>query len=50
MSWRELSSFMTENFRTMLIGVSSGTIGGFLSQLNGLLTLWVGAFWLFKVI
>ena len=28
----------------MLIGVSSGTIGGFLSQLNGLLTLWVGAF------
>ena len=47
MRWRwqrNYSSFMTENFRTMLIGVSSGTIGGFLSQLNGLLTLWVGAF------
>ena len=47
MRWRwqrNYSAFMTENFRTMLIGVSSGTVGGFLSQLNGLLTLWVGAF------
>ena len=47
MRWRwqrNYSAFMTENFKTMLIGVSSGTVGGFLSQLNGLLTLWVGAF------
>ena len=28
----------------MLIGVSSGTVGSFLNQLTGLLTLWVGAF------
>lgn len=41
---RRYSSFMSENFRTLLIGVSSGTVGGFLSQLTGLLTLWVGAF------
>ena len=27
-----------------MIGVSAGTIGGFLSQLTGLLTLWVGAY------
>ena len=27
-----------------MIGVSAGTIGGFLNQLTGLLTLWVGAY------
>ena len=41
---RRYSSFMSENFRTLMIGVSAGTIGGFLNQLTGLLTLWVGAF------
>ena len=35
---------MTETFKTLLIGVSAGTVGGFLNQLTGLLTLWVGAF------
>ena len=47
MRWRwqrNYSAFMTENFRSLLIGVSSGTIGSFLNQLTGLLTLWVGAF------
>jgi subfamily B ATP-binding cassette protein HlyB/CyaB len=41
---KRYSSFMSENFRTLLIGVSTGTVGGFLNQLTGLLTLWVGAF------
>lgn len=41
---RRYSAFMTESFRSLMIGVSSGTIGGFLTQLTGLLTLWVGAF------
>ena len=47
MRWRwqrNYSAFMTENFRSLLIGVSSGTVGNFLNQLTGLLTLWVGAF------
>ncbi len=41
---KRYSSFMSESFRTVLIGVTSGTIGGFLNQLTGLLTLWVGAY------
>ena len=41
---KRYSSFMSENFKTLMIGVSTGTIGGFLSQLTGLLTLWVGAY------
>ena len=45
---KRYSSFMSENFRTLLIGVSSGTVGGFLNQLTGLLTLWVGAFLVIK--
>ena len=47
MRWRwqrNYSAYMTENFRSLLIGVSSGTVGSFLNQLTGLLTLWVGAF------
>ena len=45
MRWqRNYSAFMTENFRSLLIGVSSGTVGNFHNQLTGLLTLWVGAF------
>ena len=35
---------MAESFRTLLIGVTTGTIAQFLTQLTGLLTLWVGAF------
>ena len=41
---KRYSSFMSETFRSLMIGVSAGTIGGFLTQLTGLLTLWVGAF------
>ena len=41
---RRYSSFMSESFRTLLISISTGTAGQFLSQLTGLLTLWVGAF------
>ena len=36
---------MSESFRTLLISISTGTAGQFLSQLTGLLTLWVGAYW-----
>jgi len=45
--WRwqkRYSSYMSETFRTLLIGVSTGTAGSFLNQLTGLLTLWVGAY------
>lgn len=43
--WQQrYASFMSESFKSLLIGVSSGTIGSFLTQLTGLLTLWVGAF------
>ena len=45
---RRYSSFMSESFRTLLIGVSANTVGGFLSQLTGLLTLWVGAYLVIK--
>ena len=41
---RSYSSFMSESFRTLLIGISTGTAGQFLTQLTGLLTLWVGAY------
>lgn len=41
---RRYSSFMSESFRSLVIGVTSGTVGGFLNQLTGLLTLWVGAY------
>ena len=41
---RSYSSFMSESFRTLLISISTGTAGQFLSQLTGLLTLWVGAY------
>lgn len=41
---RSYSSFMSESFKTLLIGISTGTTGQFLSQLSGLITLWVGAF------
>ena len=39
---------MSESFRTLLIGISTGTAGQFLSQLTGLLTLWVGAYLVIK--
>ncbi len=45
---RSYSSFMSESFRTLLISISTGTAGQFLSQLTGLLTLWVGAYLVIK--
>ena len=45
---RNYSSFMSESFRTLLISISTGTAGQFLSQLTGLLTLWVGAYLVIK--
>ena len=41
---KRYSAFMSESFRSLLIGVSAGTVGTFLNQLTGLLTLWVGAY------
>ena len=41
--WRwqkRYSSFMSEAFRSTLIGVTSGTAGTFLQQISSLLTLW----------
>ena len=51
MRWRwqrNYAALMAENFRTLLIGVSTGTAGSFLNELTGLLTLWVGAFLVIK--
>lgn len=45
---RRYSAYMSETFRTLMIGVATGTIGGFLQQLTGLLTLWVGAYLVIK--
>ena len=45
---RSYSSFMSESFRSLLIGITTGTTGQFLSQLSGLITLWVGAFLVIK--
>ena len=45
---RSYSSFMSESFRTLLIGVSTGTTGQFLNQVSGLITLWVGAYLVIK--
>ncbi|WP_038542616.1 peptidase domain-containing ABC transporter [Synechococcus sp. KORDI-100] len=45
--WRwmqKYSTFMAESFRTLLIGVTTGTVADFLTQLTSLLTLWVGAY------
>jgi len=45
--WRwqkRYSSFMSESFRSLLIGVSTGTAGNFLQQISSLITLWVGAY------
>ena len=47
--WQRLfSGYMAESFRTVLIGTSAATVGAFLNQLTGLLTLWVGAYLVIK--
>ncbi len=45
---RKYAAFMSESFRSLLIGISTGTTGQFLNQLSGLITLWVGAFLVIK--
>ena len=45
---RRYSSFMSESFRSLLIGISTGTAGQFISQLSCLITLWVGAYLVIK--
>jgi ATP-binding cassette subfamily B protein len=45
---RSYSAFMSESFRSLLIGISTGTTGQFLNQISGLITLWVGAFLVIK--
>ncbi len=48
-NWQQrYSAFMSESFRTLLIGISAGTVSNFLNQLTGLLTLWVGAYLVIK--
>ena len=45
---RRYSSFLSERFRSLIICISTGTTGQFLSQLSGLITLWVGAYLVIK--
>ena len=45
---RSYSSFMSESFRALLIGISTGTTGNFLNQLSSLITLWVGAYFVIQ--
>ena len=41
--WQDrYKEFVSEGFKTAALGSTSGEIGGFLSQLSGLLVLWVG--------
>ena len=46
--WQKRYSYMSETFKTLMIGVSAGTVGSFLNQLTSLLTLWVGAYLVIK--
>ena len=45
---KRYSAYMSETFKTLMIGVSAGTVGSFLNQLTSLLTLWVGAYLVIK--
>ncbi len=48
-NWQKrYSAFMSESFRSLLIGSATATTGQFLNQLTSLLTLWVGAFLVIK--
>ena len=43
--WQQrYARFISSNFRTALIGATSGSIGGFFSEIGGLAVLWVGAY------
>ena len=43
--WQQrYARFISSNFRTTLIGATSGSIGGFFTEIGGLAVLWVGAY------
>ena len=43
--WQQrYAKFISSNFRTALIGATSGSIGGFFNEVGGLAVLWVGAY------
>ena len=43
--WQQrYARFISSNFRTALIGATSGSIGGFFNEIGGLAVLWVGAY------
>ena len=47
MRWRwqqKYARFISSNFRTSLIGATSGSIGSFFNEVGGLAVLWVGAY------
>jgi subfamily B ATP-binding cassette protein HlyB/CyaB len=47
--WQQrYARFISSNFRTTLIGASSGAIGNFFQQVGGLAVLWVGAYLVLK--
>ena len=43
--WQQrYAKYISSNFRTALIGATSGSIGGFFQEIGGLAVLWVGAY------
>ena len=43
--WQQrYAKYISSNFRTALIGATSGSIGGFFNEIGGLAVLWVGAY------
>ena len=43
--WQQrYARFISTNFRTALIGATTGSIGGFFNEIGGLAVLWVGAY------
>ena len=47
--WQQrYARFISSNFRTTLIGATSGSIGSFFNEIGGLAVLWVGAYLVLK--
>ena len=47
--WQQrYARFISSNFRTSLIGATSGSIGSFFNEIGGLAVLWVGAYLVLK--
>ena len=47
--WQQrYARFISSNFRTALIGATSGSIGSFFNEIGGLAVLWVGAYLVLK--